>query len=339
MVDHRRRYAVAAVDQTPLFYEVWAPLRPDDLSSAASDAATTAAVHDATEPSPAQRAVPVLLCDGIGCDGYVWRYLRPDLTDRVVAHGHYRGHGRSREPSDGDRVTIADLADDQIAILDDAGLERVVIIGHSMGVQVALETMRRHRDRVAGLVLVCGAPSHPLRTFRGAATLEQVLPRVSAVVDSVPQVFQRLARLALPTRLAYEVASWLEIQRDKVSPADFMPYLHGMSRIDPRLFVRMLAAAGQHSADDFLGAVDVPTLVFGATEDGFTPMDRSRQMAAHIPGAVLVEVEHGSHTAPLEHPGIFLRRIRDFLHANFADQSLSSRNYSSSHVDPAEPEG
>jgi len=110
-----------------------------------------------------QQLTPVLLCDGIGCDGYVWRYLRPDLPERFGLHPHYRGHGRTAAPKDPTHVSIEDLADDMASVLDDALVDRAVLVGHSMGVQVALETYRRHASRVAGLVLLCGAASHPLK--------------------------------------------------------------------------------------------------------------------------------------------------------------------------------
>src|SRR5689334_213679 len=139
----RRGYAIAPSDRSPIFFE----LRGEGPR------------------------MPVVLCDGIGCDGFVWRYLRRDLDDRRVLHWHYRGHGRTPAPRDPARLAIADLADDLAAVLDEVGIERAVVAGHSMGVQVALETYRRHAARVSGLVLTCGAPSHPLRTFRGAATL------------------------------------------------------------------------------------------------------------------------------------------------------------------------
>jgi pimeloyl-ACP methyl ester carboxylesterase len=254
-----------------------------------------------------------VLVDGIGCDGYVWRYLRPVLDDRVVVHPHYRGHGRSREPRDPARVAIPDLADDVAAVLDDAGVARAVMIGHSMGVQVSLETYRRHPDRVAGLVLVCGAPSHPLRTFRNADTLEQRLPQIATWIARAPRLVNRLARIALPTRLSYEIAARLEIRRELIEPGDFMPYLEGVSRIDFRLFVRMLGAAGQHSAEDLLPTIARPTMVVGAAHDGFTPPERSRSMAEQIPGAELFEVANGSHTAPIERPDLVNDAIRAFL--------------------------
>ena len=279
-------YAVAPCDGSPLFYESW---------------------------GARGSSTPALLCDGIGCDGYVWRYLRDDLADRFVLHPHYRGHGRTAPPRDATRVTIPDLADDVACVLDDALVDRAVLIGHSMGVQVALETYRRHADRVAGLVLVCGAPSHPLKTFRGSAQLEELLPAIEKWVRRIPGVINRVTRFVLPTRLSYEIASRFEIRRELIEPRDFMPYLEGIARIDARLFVSMLAAAGQHSADDVLPIIAVPTLVIAGERDGFTPPDRSRTMAAAIPSCELLEIPNGSHTAPLERPHLIDVAIRDFI--------------------------
>jgi pimeloyl-ACP methyl ester carboxylesterase len=279
-------YAVAPSDGSPLFYESWG-----------------------------ERGVlmPVLFCDGIGCDGYVWRYLRGDLGDRFCMHPHYRGHGRTAPPRDPQRVTIEDLADDVACVLDDALVDRTVLIGHSMGVQVALETYRRHRDRVAGLVLVCGAPSHPLRTFRGSAALDELLPTIQKWIHRVPGVINRFTRLVLPTKLAYEVASRLEIRRELIEPEDFMPYLEGMARIDSRLFVAMLSAAGQHSAEELLPSIAVPVLVVAGGRDGFTPPARSRTMADAIPNAELLDIPDASHTAPIERPQLVDETVRDFL--------------------------
>jgi pimeloyl-ACP methyl ester carboxylesterase len=182
-----------------------------------------------------------------------------------------------------------------------------------MVVQVALETYRRHVGRVAGLVLVCGSPSHPLRTFRGSAVLEDWLPQIQKWIQRVPGVINRVTRRMLPTRLAYEVASRLEIRRELIEPGDFMPYLEGMARIDARLFVAMLAAAAAHSAEDLLPEIAVPTLVIAGGRDGFTPPERSRAIAAAVPHAELLEIPNASHTAPIEHPHLVNFTIRDFL--------------------------
>ena len=59
----RRSYAISSVDETPIFYEV---SEPD--SAGGADAAA------------------VVLTDGIGCDGYVWKYLRTDLAGERRLH-------------------------------------------------------------------------------------------------------------------------------------------------------------------------------------------------------------------------------------------------------------
>lgn len=279
-------YAIAESDGSPLFYESW---------------------------GERGSLTPALFCDGIGCDGYVWRYLRDDLGARFCLHPHYRGHGRTAPPRDPRRVTIEDLADDVACVLDDALVPRAVLVGHSMGVQVALETYRRHAARVAGLILICGAPSNPLKTFRGSDALEELLPAIARWIHRVPGVINRVTRAVLPTRLAYEIASRLEIRRELVEPADFMPYLEGMARIDARLFVAMLSGAGRHSADELLPSIDVPCLVIAGGRDGFTPPERSRAMAAAIPGAELLEIPNASHTAPIERPRLVDDTIGDFL--------------------------
>jgi pimeloyl-ACP methyl ester carboxylesterase len=289
-------YAVAPSDGTSLFYE---------------------------QVDGDRARAPVALLDGVGCDGYAWRYLRRALTGRSILHPHYRGHGRSGAPRDPDRISIEDLADDAVAVLDDAGIDRAVLIGHSMGVQVALEIFRRHRDRVAGLVLANGAPSHPLRTFRGTATLERLLPDVQRWLARAPGAVNRVLRAVVPTRLSFEIAKRFEINGALVDPADFMPYLEGLARIDVTLFGAMLASAGKHSADELLPNIDVPTLIIAGARDGFTPPDRSLAMAEAIPGAELLMVDDGTHTTPIERPDDVNQAIAGLLNRSI-DPSFAS---------------
>jgi pimeloyl-ACP methyl ester carboxylesterase len=182
-------------------------------------------------------------------------------------------------------------------------------------------------------VLICGAPSHPLRTFRGSAVLEEWLPTIQKLIQKAPGIINRVTRAMLPTRLAFEIASRFEIRRELIAPADFMPYLEGMARIDARLFVAMLAAAGAHSAEDLLPEVTAPTLVVAGGRDGFTPPERSRAIAEAIPGAELLEIPNASHTTPIEHPHLVNFTIRDFL-ARRVDMSAGT----AAHVSPVSVE-
>lgn len=266
------------------------------------------------ESGPETGAAPLLFLDGIGCDGFVWKYLRPALSEtRTLLHMCYRGHGRTQRPRDPARVAIADLADDAASVLTDAEVGPAVLVGHSMGVQVALETYARHPGKVAALILVCGAPGHVLRTFRGTDAFEAALPRARAAVARAPKLWSRALRSLLPTRAAYALAAQLEIRADLIDRDDFWPYLEGMARVDADLFLAMLEAANDHSAREILPGIDVPALVVAGDQDGFTPPSLSREMAKEIPGAELFMVPGGSHTAPIERPEAVCQAIVSFV--------------------------
>lgn len=289
----REGYAVG-IDGSPIYYRL---------------------IEEASGPGASGPSRPtVVLCDGIGCDGYVWKYLIPELApDHRLVHWHYRGHGRTPEPRDRRRIGIPDLADDLAAVLDAVGAKDAVLAGHSMGVQVCLETFRRHRERVRGLVLMCGSYGTPLRTFKGRRTMESVLPWVSFAVGRMPKLTASVLRTIVPTKLAYAVATRLEVNGDLLHIDDFMPYLEHIGRMDPTLFLGMLAHAGRHSARELLPQIDVPTLIVGGEKDGFTPGQLSHEMQRQIPGSELLIIEAGSHTAPLERPELVTREVRRFL--------------------------
>jgi pimeloyl-ACP methyl ester carboxylesterase len=282
-------YAVSPADGSPIYYRL-------------------------TEPATDARSPAAILCDGIGCDGYVWKYLRPLLaSERRTIHWHYRGHGRTPEPRDSQRLSIADLADDLACVLDDTDTADAVLLGHSMGVQVVLETYRRHPDRVRGIVLMCGAPAHPLRTFKGRATLDQLLPAVRRTVGRTPRLFRRVSRTLLPTRLSFEIAKRFEVNPELIDERDFMPYLRGLSKVDPSLFLTMLAEAGRHSATELLPEIGVPALIIAGARDGFTPADLSIEMSEAIPNAQLLMIDDGSHTAPIERPELVNDTVIEFI--------------------------
>ena len=83
----------------------------------------------------------------------VWSRLAPALASRGrVTRFDQRGHGASQAPPG--PYSRADLAADVIAVLDAEGIDRTILVGHSMGGIVAMETALAHPDRIAGLVLI-----------------------------------------------------------------------------------------------------------------------------------------------------------------------------------------
>lgn len=256
----------------------------------------------------------IVLTDGVGCAGFVWRHLEPELArQHRVIHWNYRGHGRSAKPKEPHRVTLDDCVEDLLSILDAAGEPRAVIAGHSMGVQVALEAHRRAPERIAALLLVCGAPGHPIDTFHDSSALKHAFPFARNAVEKHPTLARLIFKAVVPTEFALELALDHEVNRARVERDDLVRYFAELAQVDPVLFVRMLSSANETDSSDHLPEVDVPTLIVAGGNDTFTPVRLSRAMHEAIPRSELSVVPNGTHVTPLEYPSAVARIIRSFL--------------------------
>ena len=264
-----------------------------------------------------QRRLTALLCDGLACDGFIWKYLWDELANELtVAHSHYRGHGRSGLPVDTDQIGVRALADDVDSVRRELGDPPVVLIGHSLGTQVALEAYRRRPEGIRAMVLLCGSFGRVTYTFKGSEVLASVLPNLIDFATRHPTV-ARAIWSSVPPRVAIAVARLTgDINLGAVRLEDVEPYFQHVSIVDFELFLRMLRAAGEHSAEDLLAEVQVPVLVVAGAKDSFTPAAVSEAMAGAIPGAELEVIPGGTHLAPLEHHAEITARILAFLGRN-----------------------
>jgi pimeloyl-ACP methyl ester carboxylesterase len=257
---------------------------------------------------------PIILCDGIGCSGYAWRYLIDYFQDtHQIIHWNYKGHGKSDLPLTYNHLGIADLARDMNALCEHLNLDPVVAIGHSMGVQVVLEFGHLFPERTAGIVPVCGSYGNPLDTFHDNKMLKTVFPLLRKAVNYKPSVSQTIWELLLRTELSYQIGLNFEVNPRLVKREDFQDYFTDLSRVDATLFVEMLSRAQEHNAKPYLKDIPAPTLIVGGERDNFTPMWLSREMQRGLPNAELLIVPEGSHTAPIELPELIHLRIEKFL--------------------------
>jgi pimeloyl-ACP methyl ester carboxylesterase len=219
-------------------------------------------------------------------------------------------------------MDVGSLADDLVRVLDTLDVRSAVLVGHSMGTQVALEGYRRMQDRVRGVVLLCGSYGRITQTFHGTDVLETVLPRVIERMKRRPALARALWG-RIPSRLAFKMARLGgEIDGMAIREEDFLHYWDHVSLMAPDVFLPMLELAGAHTAEDLLESIAVPTLVIAAERDTFTPPDLAEHMAGRIPGARFELIKNGSHAAPVEQPTLIWswieRWLRDHVEADAA---------------------
>ncbi len=259
-------------------------------------------------------APTAIFCDGIACDGFIWKYLWNDLQSLVhVAHFNYRGHGRSSMPADPTRVELVDHAKDLDVVRHAVGDPPVILIGHSMGCQVALEAYRLRPEGVRALVLICGSSGRITHTFKGTDALAQALPKMIAYVDRNAALVRAIwSRVPPATALTFGKFTG-EFDTGSVLLDDLIPYLTHIVDIDLPMFLRMLQSAGEHSALDLLPQIEVPALVIAGDRDSFTPPHYAEELAALMPKGELLVLPGATHVAPLERRDTVRERLERFF--------------------------
>lgn len=281
----------------------------------------------------------VLILDGIGCVGWTFRRVVPVLAqDRRVAMLHYRGHGRSPMPSRPWRLGIPDLADDAAAAIDEAALGPVLVVGYSMGFQVALELYRRYPNKVLGLVSIAGPPGHTLARFQPTGPLPSLplVPLVRAVTRYGRGLTDRVWRNFVPSRTAQALAVTTQVDGSRVALDDLEYYARQLREIRPELFVEMLAEAHRHNAADLLPHIRVPTLVVAGGKDQFISLETLRDMAFRIPGAEWMVLPEASHALPAEYPEVLVPKLQELL-ARLAAGRQTEIGHDQRHGDPTPP--
>jgi pimeloyl-ACP methyl ester carboxylesterase len=246
-----------------------------------SDPARTLQVHhEATGTGPV-----VLLTHGFAASSHMFASTVPALAvDHTVIAWDMPGHGRSPAPEDPARYSVGSFVDAMLGLLDDAGAERAVVLGHSLGGYLSLELALAHPDRVAGIVLVDTGPGYRKDDARDGWN-----------------------------RMAIDYAENLEQRGLDGLPAG-AELSKGVHRSAAGLAITARNVLTQRDAHviDGLPSITAPTLVVVGSQDG-PFLSGSQYMAAKIPNATLAVIEGAGHAPPVSHPEEFNRVLRSFL--------------------------
>lgn len=217
-----------------------------------------------------------------------WRLITPDL----------RGFGGSTELDSAAASSMSDYADDVGDLLDELGIERVVIGGASMGGYATLAFVQKSGDRVDGLVLA----------------------NTRATADSPEARANRRNMLALldregPSGVAREMMPKLLGTTTRETNPEVEATVRRLIKQQSPLAIRAAIHRMMHRPDStpLLAHVTVPTLVVTGEEDTLIPIDESRAIAAAVKDAALVVIPKAGHLSNLEQPDAFNDALNPFL--------------------------
>jgi pimeloyl-ACP methyl ester carboxylesterase len=218
--------------------------------------------------------------------GARYRLLRPDL----------RGHGRS-ETAEG-AATMGKHANDLLQLLDAEKIPKAVFVGVSIGGYILFEFWRRHRERIASLVLS--------NTRAEADTEQGRANRLKSIEDTRVQ--------GTAPFLDAQIQNLIGESTRRNRP-DIVARARAMMQM---MTVEGLSAVQQGMAErpdsvPILRGIHVPTLVIAGEEDTLTPLYNAQLMQQQIPAAKLAVIPRAGHYAAMENPDEFAQPLRQFL--------------------------
>jgi pimeloyl-[acyl-carrier protein] methyl ester esterase len=209
-----------------------------------------------------------------------FRTLRVDL----------RGHGRSAPAP---TATLDDHAADLDGLLDACALDRPLILGWSLGAQVALRAFPSIRRRIAGLVLVGATPR-----FTAAEGWPHGLP-----ARQVEVLAQRFRRDPARTRARFLADLLAPAEREALGGERLAALDGAMPPPETGAALAGLEALATVDLRPGLADVDRPLLVLHGAEDPICPAGAGRALAAAVPGAELAVLEGAGHAPFLTREG------------------------------------
>lgn len=225
----------------------------------------------------------VVLVHGLGNDLHLWDALAPELARRHrVVRYDVRGFGGSDKPAG--PYTLAGFAADLAGLLDALAIDRVHVLGLSMGGVIAQRLALDFPQRVRSLVLVS-------TSSEVGANARAAWHRLADAIEA--RGFD--ARSADASRaFAPEFA---ERHPDVVAAAG-----RANAANDPRAYAAAARASGDFAWTDELGAIDAPVLIVQGLDDRLTPPGGSVKMARALRRARLLMLEGTGHNVQIERP-------------------------------------
>jgi pimeloyl-ACP methyl ester carboxylesterase len=259
--------------------------------------------------------VPMLLLHGFGNEAHVWDDFAPLVAPhyRVLAMDH-RGHGDSDRDPEG-RYGYDSLVADVEAVLAQLGIERLVVVGHSMGGRTAIRFAAKNAERMAGLVIVDAGPD---LDWRGVLKIRDDAARAPDSFASLREFEGHMARalpMARPEVIARLARHALRERPDGRFEHKLDPFFRrGVSQ--PSSPDEMAKATQDEGRElwDALARISCPTLVVrGAASDVLSPETADRMVEEVLADGTLAVVPQAAHAVMVENPEGFNRAVCDFV--------------------------
>ena len=235
----------------------------------------------------------VLMSNSLMSNYEMWDWTVPALSDKYrVLRYDMRGHGRSgTTPAP---YTMAQLADDAVALLDALKIDKVHFVGLSMGGMIGQQLGARYADRVHSLTL-CN-------------TASEMAPR-SMWDDRLAMAKEKgIAAMVEPTLQRWFTPAFLKRASQDIEKIKAMVGSTGLEG-----YTGCASSVRDMAQSTMLLKIKAPTLIIAGKQDPATTVDHATVLNRLIDGSKLVVIDEAAHLSNIEQPDAFNRAVRGFI--------------------------
>jgi len=259
----------------------------------------------------------VILTHGWGMDSTFWRYARQDLADRFrVILWDLPGLGASKAGSR-DAISLEAFAIDLATVLEAAGRQPAVLVGHSIGgmtIQTLIRDNPQIQSRLAGLVLLNTTYTNPLKTMIFHSLLHALqrpvlepTMKLTILLHPLAWLLKWQSYLSGSAHLAQRIGYGKFVTRSQLEHTTLLT-----TRNSPAVLARGDLAMFGWDATGALAKLRTPALVVGGDRDIVTKLEANRAIANESDMAELRVVEGVNHMGPMERADVYNQLIAEF---------------------------
>lgn len=241
----------------------------------------------------------IVFVHGLSGSSSAWLLYEKELEPLFnILSFDLRGHGKSEKPLRYEDYKIDDFANDINELVEFIGIDRFVLVGHSLGSLIVLAFLEKHQDKVSKTVFL--APNFSVGKMLSAKV-------ISPFLEAGISLFKHLQFSTQPGghidySLYPNTGDW-NIPR----------MIADVGNTSLHVYLYATRQSYDFDGEAFLSEITVPTLIIHGEKDTIFPVQYGKKMAEKIPGAKLVLLQDADHILVLNKSKEVIEEIKNFV--------------------------
>lgn len=262
---------------------------------------------------------PVLVFNyGLVCSNHHWKFQIDhfDEHDYQILIHDYRGHFQSSGNNQLEKITFKQIAQDIRGLCQFLKIEKAIMLGHSMGVNICLQLAKDYPELVSSMVLISGTFMPVKDIMFDTNIMEFLTPLALTGLEKYPQFMKKVWSTGGMNPLIREIIHTTGFNRQMVSKEFIEIYLNRMGQLGVDMFFQLFKEMTVQNITSSLDQMKIPVLIMGGHNDNVIPNHLQRTLASLLPNSETYFLKTGSHVPQADFPELLNERIDLFIQQN-----------------------